>query len=117
MKTIKFRFWLGHTKKMTYGHTLENINAIIPEFTEDIVPLQFTGLKDKNDKEIYEGDILGTVTDKPMVVGWSKKYASFVLNRNGWAFSHYFGESCNPEECEIIGNIYENSELINELNK
>jgi len=74
---------------------------------------QFTGLKDKNAIEIYEGDILKTAYEKLMVVGWSVKFASFIIQREGWAFSHYFGEACNPEDCVIIGNIYQNPELLN----
>jgi hypothetical protein len=77
-----------------------------------VADIQFTGLKDKNGKEIYEGDILKTETDKPMVVTWSKKFASFCISREGWAFQHWFGEACDPENCEVIGNIYENPELI-----
>lgn len=77
--------------------------------------LQFTGLKDKNNKEIYEGDIIKTITDKPMVISWSDKFASFVINKDGWMFSHWFGESCNSEDCEVIGNIYENKDLLNKI--
>lgn len=56
MREIKFRFWLGHINKMTYEHSLIDIAHLHWDFTEDIIPLQYTGLKDKNGKEIYEGD-------------------------------------------------------------
>jgi len=82
-----------------------NVNA-------NIELMQFTGLRDKNGNEIYEGDILKTATFKPMAVHWISKFASFCINSNGWSFSHYFGEGCDPEDCEIIGNIWENPELL-----
>ena len=127
-RTIKFRAWhneslymvtsdrgvytaLQHALNVSVGSGFSDIDT---SATPDKYTLmQYTGLKDKNGKEIYEGDILQINTDKPMVVNWSIKFASFVLNRDGWAFSHWFGESCEPGECEVIGNIYETPELIN----
>lgn len=74
---------------------------------------QFTGLRDKNGKEIYEGDILSVVEFKaPIVVGWKESHATFVLRKNGWMYDHYFGQGAEAEQCEVIGNIHENAELL-----
>ena len=73
---------------------------------------QYTGLEDKNGKDIYESDILKSETDKPMVVSWNEKFASFCLDRKGWAFQFSLVEAVDSKNCEVIGNIYENPELI-----
>lgn len=110
-REIKFKFWLGHTKKMTYGHDLQGFCKIILEFTPDVIPLQYTGLKDKNSKEIYEGDILKH-KDSFCYVIWDD--AAFAIKSPGseavdWEHSSFYTSS------EAIGNIYENPELLNPL--
>lgn len=73
---------------------------------------QFTGLQDKNGQEIYEGDILKIDEGDPVTVSYENTYASFGIYRKGWAFLHYFHEAVEPEDCEVIGNIFDNPELI-----
>lgn len=93
--------------------SIQSIETKQVEYIRKDTLAQFTRLTDKNGVKIFDGDILKTATGEPMIVGWSYKFASFVLNRKGWAFSHWFGENCNPEDCEVIGNIHDNPELLN----
>ena len=72
---------------------------------------QCTGLKDKNGKLIWENYII-KCKDIITVVRWNTKYASWVLTKKGWMYDHFFGESQGPEECEVIGNIFYDSELL-----
>ncbi len=72
--------------------------------------MQYTGLLDKNDKEIYEGDIV-------KVDGFQPENYEVVFNRGGFCLK--FGEESNfypdikyAEKSEIIGNIYENPDLL-----
>ena len=129
MREIKFRAW---DKKcievygtgMSYGEPeyfddmlAFRFNHFESDNPSEIIYEQYTGLRDKNGKEIYEGDIIQDSTFKDrgsyiMAVEWEKEAASFVLTRNGWAFRHYFYESSNPDDCEVIGNIHENPELL-----
>jgi uncharacterized phage protein (TIGR01671 family) len=91
----------------------------VTEF-EDMELMQFTGLKDKNGKEIYAGDILINVTvqnpdyvAKPHLVDWANahEYCGFVAR----TFNQDIGElflNKNFLNCEIIGNIHESPDLL-----
>ena len=80
---------------------------------DDIKLMQSTGLKDKNSKEIFEGDILDYKGRKALV-SWHGSYASFIYRfvdelqkRNAEWNPLYLAYM----RCEVIGNIYENPEL------
>lgn len=107
-REIKFRFWLGHTKKMTYEHTLIEISHAHWDFTEDIIPLQFTGLLDKNGNEIYEGDIIKYKFITPYD---TKEFTSSVFwDEFMWLTDEH---SLNRiVHIEVIGNIYETPSLL-----
>ncbi len=69
---------------------------------------QFTGLKDKNGKEIYEGDIVVT-KDGIFEVFYHPSWASWELKNTGNSLGYYF----RPENTlQVIGNIFENPELL-----
>lgn len=82
-------------------------NNEIWEDTEDIVFMQFTGLHDNNGIEIYEGDLLKNGGNNPPAEVIYKD-GCFYAGRYGCELWRYSGNNK-----EIIGNIYENPELLN----
>ena len=131
---LKFRCWNGETMvspdyidRDGVAYWKENS---IPNSTDKVV--LFTGLHDKHGKEIYEGDILlipvyptnsnplgepdmGVVEVVAGAFGW--RYLDYKGERTGEfnSFLSWNGESKTLAEEEVIGNVYENPELIREV--
>ncbi len=102
-RSIKFRVWDKKYKQM-YGEG--DIRTALAYPDEDIEIMQFTNLKDKNGKEIYEGDILECGGLGKRVVKYNQKQAAFkyyALNVN--VSSEMLASNVKAYD-EIIGNIY-----------
>lgn len=109
MREIKFRIWDINARKWLKSF---NTNLLdIHEFNLAKI-MQYTGLKDKNNKEIYEGDIVKFLNGIFEVI-WCNEKASFMLkNKEYKEFLNFIYENNNV--MEIVGNIYKNPELIKE---
>lgn len=110
-RPIKFRAWDRLTKTMFEPMDLRSSYARLNGFgSQGYELMQYTGLKDKNGKGIYEGDIVkASYRNTPQVVEWIAKYAGFSI---GGAMPERPVNS-DFTDWEIIGNIYENPELLN----
>lgn len=111
-REIKFRVWDKNKKCFPIDGQIYLIDAI-KGYRKNVIAEQYTGLKDKNGKEIYEGDIVEI-----------DKYGKFQIIWNEWACKFDFDkigkrEREEPllsqdweEKSEVIGNIHENPELL-----
>lgn len=155
MREIKFRAWQKDKKMMCEVSNIhfisnqvslkekENVTNTRP--FDDVILMQYTGLKDKNGTEIYEGDIILTqpLRDKPFspkakskrlrgivkynikcgknfigepdkIKYWGAEWDVEIINKKDYEKYHNFGWGLFFE-CEVIGNIYENPELLSEV--
>lgn len=105
MREIKFRVWNEVMEKMFAWNEFLNTNMkqtfIAPESTAMIL-MQYTGLKDKNGKEIYEGDILREYDNE--IQDWivSYEYGKFIGTWDNVCEDLY-----ELSDLEVIGNIYD----------
>jgi len=110
MREIKFRIWDINARKWLKSF---NTNLLdIHEFNLAKI-MQYTGLKDKNNKEIYEGDIFHIGSKKILyVVEWIDcGLKGRQIKNKSWIGLDYW-----KDDIEVIGNIYENPELLKENN-
>ena len=120
MREIKFRAWDKLNKEM---FNVESINfqerrvykdTVSYRKFNDIELMEYTELKDKNEKEIYEGDILfdrfGEIYYKVIFKNGSFR-AEFEGDFDEYSFDLI---DVNLQWCEVVGNIYENPELLGE---
>jgi len=128
MREIKFRYWDGEFKQMCNVRAIvwhNNMIANIEVFDSKTIfrnpnmffghALQeFTGLKDKNGKEIYEGDIVKTAGLMDNIAGkvqWSDRMG-WLIHPTDWAADLGYSLYEVRAFAEVIGNIYENPELL-----
>jgi uncharacterized phage protein (TIGR01671 family) len=126
MREIKFRAWDKHRKVMIGSDYPDNWGNNQDEWYADVdamnllgienatkkqhlIVMQYTGLKDKNGKKIYEGDIL----DDYYVVEYDEAAARFILvDIEEKMYCKDLSEYAGDEEIGITANIYENSNLL-----
>ena len=122
MKNLKFRAWDKKRKRSVeviaiHFYYEEIVIKDIVIFFEDCILMQYTGLKDKNGVEIYEGDILLGHCVYPECNIFESKLIGEVYysSRGTWDCYSYILGGFN-EQVEVIGNIHEHNHLL-EQNK
>ena len=131
MREIKFRAWDNRYKRMVTfdkGYRLQlqmdaqgNTSWCVDDVSlkvrtmsswdgEGHILMQFTGLKDKNGKEIFEGDIVDA-EGETNIVKWDDRFCAFVLRYQNGELNHFFHQR-PVDNLRIIGNIYESPELL-----
>ena len=133
MRKMKFRVWSKQNNVMLddnfylslRGDLFQN-DDLDYKSKDNFAIMQYIGSKDKNDREIYEGDLISFTNDTRLkgggytrkkyvaLINYEEKYCSYRAN-----YIDVTGERqnltldwLNVKEVEVIGNIYENSELL-----
>lgn len=115
MREIKFRAWDKLNKRFEYFDLNDPKSMPIAESSIYFMPKQqFLGLKDKNKKEIFEGDVgKGDRTGHLYEVKWVNENARFeFITRNDVSLGYTANTA--SKMVEIIGNVWENPELLKE---
>lgn len=114
MREIKFKAWDEKRKKMYDWEFIKRYNWCMDDFDNSQKYMQYTGLKDKNGREIYEGDIVASQFSSAI---WHNSVVGFRDGAFGIEFDFptegfVLLSRSNLKTLEVIGNIYENPELL-----
>jgi len=115
-REIKFRAWDNEEKYMFELTEEQNIAGHDFFSNERFVPMQYTALDDKNGKEIFEGDILDDESEIGYVE-YCSETAQYIIDFWKVGETKSRGETLGEwidDDTEVIGNIYENKELLND---
>lgn len=123
-RQIKFRAWDKNQKRWVYFELYPNASTTPSIYRGNDFSdwQQFTGLLDKNGKEIYEGDII-QITSEKYRIEWNQLHCAWCLfDTDGGMQKEIIADWINDDgstpkrwenkNLEVIGNIYENPELI-----
>lgn len=112
-RVIEFRFWDKLLKKMIY-RKMHPFDC----YHKDLIVMQFTGIFDKNGKQIFEGDLISFEDDPIQVVKWNNDFCCWTcwedvkLNDEGEVFDWSQMKKGESKHYIIHGNIYENANLL-----
>ena len=110
MREIKFRAWDKINKRWIKRFNIDLLSIDVSELS-NIELMQYTGLKDTNGKEIYEGDIISFGDNKAVVFyGCAKFRVKYRYYNNCYCYDD-LSEVLYYNKVKVIGNIYENKEL------
>ncbi|WP_413527394.1 YopX family protein [Marinilactibacillus psychrotolerans] len=119
-REIKFRAWLEYDKRMAFSEEVvvwdnniyinkeKKLDSKIKGYSTLSI-MQYTGLKDRNGKEIYEGDVIKASIECGILVTGQVYWNYGALEVQGYVFKQL-------NNLEVIGNIYENPELLERSN-
>lgn len=126
MREIKFRVWDERSEKMRKVHAIsfDDLPSIYAESLGDADGpsvclmqsyslMQYTGLKDKGGREIYEGDLVQIMDEIKEVKADPNLYNAWnPFVHTGWFGGKHVILTVFPGSCEVIGNIHENPDLL-----